>query len=134
MSSAPARNPEPPKGDHVDLVGDYHYAKGSSGIEKYTQDVSLRADGTASYSEYNETRTESFTRSGDGSWKVEEDLIWVYCRELKKVTKAKKTVPIPGFGDETKVDLNVAVEMKLQQVRTAPPAGPTAPKNRWTKK
>lgn len=50
---------------HQNLVGDYDWVKGGS-MEKYTQDISLRADGTATYKEFSETKTESFTRSGNG--------------------------------------------------------------------
>ena len=35
-------------------------------METYTQDISLKADHTATYKEYSETKTESFTRSGSG--------------------------------------------------------------------
>ena len=117
----------------TEFIGDYTYVKGGSS-EKYTQDVSLRANGTASYHEYSETRTESFTRSGEGTWKVDDEYVWVTVNELKKDTKAKSKVPIPGFGDEVKVDYNVAIEIKVNQLRTAPPAGPNAPKNRWLRK
>lgn len=117
----------------TEFIGEYTYIKGGSS-EKYSQDVSLRADGTASYREYSETRTESFTRSGEGTWKVDDEYVWVTVNELKKDTKAKAKVPIPGFGDEVKVDYNVAIEIKVNQIKTAPAAGPNAPKNRWLRK
>ncbi|PRP82414.1 hypothetical protein PROFUN_10114 [Planoprotostelium fungivorum] len=120
-----------PSGDHIALVGKYTYVKGGS--EKYTQECSLNADGTATFKEGGDTRTETWERSGSGCWKVEEDYVRIYC-DLKKVSKSKGNVPIPGFDkNEEKLDANCAVELKLKEFQTAPPAGPTAPKNRWTK-
>jgi hypothetical protein len=50
---------------HAGLVGDYEYIKGGS-METYTQEISLNADHSASYKEFNETKTEKFTRWGNG--------------------------------------------------------------------
>jgi hypothetical protein len=119
--------------DH-DLVGNYDWVKGGT-MEKYSQDLSLRADGTASYKESGETSSEAWTRSGSGRWSVKESTVWVVCDSLKKETKMKKKpIPnIPGFEDEVKVDYNITVDIPLDKLRTAPPSGPNAPKNRWRK-
>eukprot|EP01117_Protostelium_nocturnum_P001023 TRINITY_DN1134_c0_g1_i1.p1 TRINITY_DN1134_c0_g1~~TRINITY_DN1134_c0_g1_i1.p1 ORF type:complete len:122 (+),score=48.41 TRINITY_DN1134_c0_g1_i1:153-518(+) len=116
---------------HQDLVGDYTYIKGGS--EKYQQDVSLKSDGSATYREYQQGKSEDWERVGSGTWKVDEEIVWVHCRELKKTTKGKSVMKLPGFGNEEKVDFNVAVELKVKQLQTAPPAGPDAPKSRWTR-
>lgn len=58
------------------LVGDYDWVKGGS-MEKYFQELSLRADGTASYLESQETSSETWTRSGDGKWSVKDGVVWI---------------------------------------------------------
>src|SRR4051794_28924353 len=83
------------------IVGDYNWLKGGS-MEKYSQDSSLRQDGTATYNEKQETSSEVWERSGFGKWRVEDDTVWIilagertqenliFCLELKKDTKIKK--------------------------------------------
>jgi len=117
--------------DKSELVGEYDWEKGGS--EKYTQELSLKEDGTAFYKESGESRTDSWTRSGAGTWRIEDDIVWVLCAQLTKEVKMKSNVPIPGFKDETKVDYNIGVDVKIDQLKKAP-VPPAAPKNRWRRK
>ena len=115
-----------------ELVGSYDWVKGGS-MEKYTQDLTLNANGTASYKEFNETRSERWERTGHGKWKVENDVVWVILDELKKETKAlKPQIPaIPGFHEDVKIDKNIAIDIPVDKLKSAPASGPSAPKNRW---
>eukprot|EP01118_Nematostelium_gracile_P012358 TRINITY_DN4506_c0_g1_i1.p1 TRINITY_DN4506_c0_g1~~TRINITY_DN4506_c0_g1_i1.p1 ORF type:complete len:138 (-),score=38.48 TRINITY_DN4506_c0_g1_i1:60-425(-) len=118
-----------------DLVGTYDWTKGGS-QEKYTQVIELRSDGSATYREDYEDAFETFTRSGAGKWTIDKDeTVFVICESMTKDTKAKKKIsPMPGYKDEIKVDYNVAVDIPVQKLKTAPASGPSAPKNRWTKR
>lgn len=103
------------------VVGTFDYAKGGS-QEKYTQELTLRKDGTATYSEFSETKYQTFTRNGSGTWKIgEDDIVWIIIASLTTDTKVKKQpIPIPGIKDEVKVDQNVAIDIPAQKLRTAP--------------
>jgi len=117
------------------LAGDYDWEKGGSS-EKYTQLLNLRSDGSASYKEESETVRERVTRTGDGKWRVKDNVVWVVIDRLKTETKIlKKPIPaIPGFEDNVKVDENIAFDIPADKLKTAPPSGPTGPKNRWRRK
>jgi len=119
-----------------DIVGDYDWEKVASS-EKYYQELSLRSDGTASYREDSETAREKVVRTGDGKWNVDsENVVWIVIAELRTETKIKKKPipPIPGFEDGVKVDYKVAIDIPINKLKTAPPSGPTGPKNRWRRK
>lgn len=111
------------------LVGTFDWVKGGS-MESYSQQLTLRADGTGSYVEKQETSSESWTRSGEGRWRVENDTLWLVCPEMRKDTKLKRTSAI-GLKDEVKTDYNIAVDVPVEKLRNAPPSGPNAPKSRW---
>ena len=49
---------------HQEIVGEYDWEKGGSN-EKYTQSVKINGDGTAVYREFNDTRSQSFERTGN---------------------------------------------------------------------
>eukprot|EP00026_Physarum_polycephalum_P021102 Phypoly_transcript_24146.p1 GENE.Phypoly_transcript_24146~~Phypoly_transcript_24146.p1 ORF type:complete len:153 (+),score=13.89 Phypoly_transcript_24146:38-460(+) len=117
------------------IVGDYDYVKGGSS-ETYTQELSLKADGTATYKQFHETQSEAYTRTGRGKWTVlyDSQLVLIHFHELKKDTKVKNKVAISGLKDEVKVDHDVALDIKYTDLSKAQPSGPSAPKSRWRKK
>eukprot|EP01111_Echinosteliopsis_oligospora_P016283 TRINITY_DN66_c0_g1_i2.p1 TRINITY_DN66_c0_g1~~TRINITY_DN66_c0_g1_i2.p1 ORF type:complete len:127 (+),score=49.52 TRINITY_DN66_c0_g1_i2:151-531(+) len=117
------------------LCGEYDYTRGGS-MEKYTQGCTLNPDGSAFYTEFQETRTEAWTRSGHGTWNIDGETVWIIA-DLKKDTKIKSGVTgalVPGIKDEVKVDRNVYVDIKADQLRKAPPSSAAGPKSRWLKK
>eukprot|EP01111_Echinosteliopsis_oligospora_P016354 TRINITY_DN675_c0_g1_i1.p1 TRINITY_DN675_c0_g1~~TRINITY_DN675_c0_g1_i1.p1 ORF type:complete len:135 (-),score=34.71 TRINITY_DN675_c0_g1_i1:56-460(-) len=116
------------------IVADYDYNKGGMG-ETHNFELSLRADGTVAFKEFHETRTEVYTRVGTGIWRVSGgSVVWVQFADLTKDTKVKNKVAISGLKDEVKTDHGIAFELKHSDLVKAPPSGPAAPKNRWTKR
>jgi hypothetical protein len=106
-------------------------------MEKYSQELSLRSDGSAYYKEVSETGLESFERTGHGKWSVKDETVWVMLDELKKEAKVPKksfAPMIPGIKDEVKIDKNILVDIPVDKLRTAPASGPAAPKNKWRRK
>ena len=77
-------------------------------------------------------------RTGTGKWRVNnnENVLWVVIDRLKTETKIKKKPipPIPGIEDGVKFDDNIAFDIPVDKLKTAPPSGPTGAKNRWRKK
>ncbi len=119
------------------LVGDYDWEKGGSS-ERYYQQLSLDADGSATYREDSETAREKVERSGSGRWSVDKDyVVWVVIDELKTETKIKKKpIPmIPGYEDGVKVDKKVSIDIPGDKLKSAPSStGTMAPKNRWRRR
>eukprot|EP00019_Armaparvus_languidus_P001898 CAMPEP_0168592582 /NCGR_PEP_ID=MMETSP0420-20121227/7817_1 /TAXON_ID=498008 /ORGANISM="Pessonella sp." /LENGTH=108 /DNA_ID=CAMNT_0008628595 /DNA_START=47 /DNA_END=370 /DNA_ORIENTATION=+ len=101
------------------LIGKFDYVKPGS-LEQYTQEIDIRADGTASYFEKIETKTDTVTRTGDGTWtyspQENDNEVLIRLKQLKKVTKMKQKSIIPGYGDSEKIDPDVIIDIKPKQL------------------
>jgi hypothetical protein len=65
------------------------------------------------------------------TWAVEGDTLWISTPSLTKDTKPKNKLV---GKDEVKTDYNIKIDIKLNDLVKAGPAGPDAPKSRWRKK
>merc|ERR1711907_797134 len=115
------------------VVGKYDYFQPGS-LNQWTQTLTLNADGTGSYWEKIETKQDTVTREGAGSWRIEESEkgpeMYLEMKTLKKVTKSKMMQLVPGLGDSVKEDNNVIIGVLVDKLPNAPPAA-SKQTNKW---
>jgi hypothetical protein len=116
----------------MSVVGSYFYKKPGS-LDTWEQKLTVRADGSGDYWEKIETKTETVTREGSGTWEIDakDGEFMLTCKVLKKVTKPKGLVMIPSMAKETvKEDPNVIVGIASKSLTDAP-AKDTNLTNKW---
>lgn len=115
----------------MSVAGSYIYKKPGN-LDTWEQKLTVRSDGTGDYWECIDTKTETVTRSGSGTWSVDKSdgEFMLQCKMLKKVTKAKGMVMIPSLANSVKEDPNVVVGIKSKDLIDAPDVS-TDLKNKW---
>ncbi len=117
----------------MSVVGSYVYRKPGT-LDTWEQKLTVNADGTGTYWEKIDTKTDTVTREGAGSWSVDpkDGEFMLQCKTLKKVTKPKGMVLIPSMAKETvKMDDNVIVGIKSADLINAPAEAEKKLTNKW---
>lgn len=112
------------------VAGTYLFDKPGSGGDKSLKTLSLDPHGGVSYKEEGENKIETFVISGNGSWSISADKLYVVIRfpRLTKINTPKSKQLIPGM-DAPHITEDDGFDILATDLTNAPAGG--FAKHKW---